>query len=265
MKILTIVCFIFLLSSASYSQNTDTIKTFQTHNDSIVTTNGFNQILKKRFLEPHELWDELLQKHVSSNGHVNYKSFKSEHKKLLDYIYVLSLMHKNKAFESLPKEEKLAYWINAYNALTIDLILRNYPVKSIKDIKNPWQQRLWKSVDIKYNLDEIEHNILRKMDKPRIHFAIVCASVSCPKLLNKAYTAKNLEDQLTQATKDFLNDTTKNSISTSNLELSKIFKWFGSDFTKHGSLIDFLNVYSDIQISNDAKIKFKDYNWDLND
>ncbi|WP_338357778.1 DUF547 domain-containing protein [Yeosuana marina] len=265
MKILTIVCFLFGLSSVSNSQNTDAIKNFESYKDSILNTNDFNQILKKRFLEPHELWDELLQKHVSNDGHVNYKSFKSEHKKLLDYIYVLSLMHKYKVFESLSKEEKLAFWINAYNALTIDLILRNYPVNSIKDIKNPWQQRLWKAVDINYNLDEIEHQILRKMNEPRIHFAIVCASVSCPKLLNEAYTAENLENQLTRAAKDFLTDPSKNSISTNNLELSKLFKWFGPDFTKHGSLIDFLNVYSDIQILEDAKVTFKDYNWNLND
>ena len=115
------------------------------------------------------------------------------------------------------------------------------------------------------SLNYIEHDILRRMDEPRIHFAIVCASVSCPKLNNKAYTAENLETQLTQATKDFLSDSNRNSISKDYLELSKIFKWFGYDFTKNGSLIDFLKMYSGVQISKDAKIKFKDYNWDLND
>ncbi len=268
MKPLRYILFFLLFCMTAWGQNFDTIpnkNSVISVKDTILGIDGFNQILTKRTLKTHELWDELLIKHVSNNGNVNYKSFKTEHKKLLDYIYVLSLMRKNKVFESLPKAEKLAFWINAYNALTIDLILRNYPVSTIRDIKNPWQQRLWKTVDINYNLDEIEHHILRKMDEPRIHFAIVCASVSCPKLMNKAYTAENLEKQLTQAAKDFLRDANRNSVSKDYLELSKIFKWFDSDFTKSGSLIDFLNLYSDLQILNNAKIKFKDYNWDLND
>ena len=227
--------------------------------------NEFNQIVTKRSISPHQLWDELLQKHVSNVGIVNYKSFKTDHKKLLDYIYVLSLLYKSDNFQSLSKNDKLAFWINAYNAMTVDLILRNYPVKSIKEIKDPWKQRLWKLTDIDYNLGEIEHQILRKMNEPRIHFAIVCASVSCPKLQNKAFTASKLDEQLTNATREFLSDTSKNSIAQNNLELSKIFQWFSKDFKQNGSLIHFLNQYSNIKISEKAKIKFKDYNWNLNE
>jgi len=116
-----------------------------------------------------------------------------------------------------------------------------------------------------YNLNEIEHQILRKMNEPRIHFAIVCASYSCPKLRNKTYTAADLENQLTSVTKAFLNDPERNFISENNLELSKIFQWFAKDFKQNGSLIDFLNRYSDIQISENSKKKFKDYNWTLNE
>ena len=233
--------------------------------ESLETNNGFHQSLSKRFLPFHQLWDELLQKHVSNVGIVNYKSFKTDHKKLLDYIYVLSLLYKSDNFQSLSKNDKLAFWINAYNAMTVDLILRNYPVKSIKEIKDPWKQRLWKLTDIDYNLGEIEHQILRKMNEPRIHFAIVCASVSCPKLQNKAFTASKLDEQLTNATREFLSDTSKNSIAQNNLELSKIFQWFSKDFKQNGSLIHFLNQYSNIKISEKAKIKFKDYNWNLNE
>ena len=226
---------------------------------------NFNQTLKKRFITIHQLWDELLEKYVSNNGNVDYKSFKTDHKKLLDYIYVLNLALSNESFKSFSKEEKLAYWINAYNAMTVDLILRNYPVKSIKDIKNPWEQRLWKLGEKWYNLNDIEHQILRKMNEPRIHFAIVCASVSCPKLLNGAYTFENLETQLTKATKQFLSDSERNSILENDLKLSKIFQWFSKNFKQNGSLIDFLNEYSEVKISNNAKISFKDYNWDLNE
>lgn len=226
---------------------------------------SFHQKLTKRELTLHEIWNELLQNNVSSNGNVNYNSFKTEHKKLLGYIYLLNLVQQKNILQTFSKEEKLVYWINTYNAMTIDLILRHYPVKSIKDIKDPWQQRYWKLGEKWYNLDDIEHQILRKMNEPRIHFAIVCASVSCPKLANEAYTTEKLEQQLTHATKDFLNDTSKNSINEDNLELSKIFKWFSSDFTKNGTLIDFLNLYSPIEISSKASKSFKDYNWDLND
>lgn len=234
-------------------------------NTSIVEK-GFHQELSKRtFKNVHELWDELLQKHVSSDGIVNYNSFKTEHEKLLDYIYVLSLLKSHDSFQTLPNKEQLAFWINAYNALTVDLIIRNYPIKSIKDIKDPWNQRLWKRVGIKYNLEEIEHEILRKMNEPRIHFAIVCASYSCPKLKNIAYTANRLETQLTNATKGFLADKNRNEISENNLKLSKIFKWFVKDFTVNGSLIDFLNKYSEVKISAKAKKRYVEYNWALNE
>ncbi|MCF7567685.1 DUF547 domain-containing protein [Sabulilitoribacter arenilitoris] len=225
----------------------------------------FNQTLSKRFITTHQLWDELLVKHVSNNGVVNYKSFKTNRKKLLDYIHTLNLMFSNEAFQTLSKQDKLAFWINAYNAMTVDLILRHYPIKSIKEIDKPWDLRYWKLGNKWYNLNEIEHKILRKMNEPRIHFAIVCASVSCPKLLSEAFTASNLEEQLTKTTKDFLSDSTKNNISKDNIKLSKIFQWFAKDFKQDGSLIDFLNQYSEIKISAKAKKNFKNYNWSLNE
>jgi hypothetical protein len=226
---------------------------------------GFHQELSKREIILHQLWDELLQKHVSDDGNVNYQSFKTEHKKLLGYIKVLGLFHSNDIFQTISREEKLAFWINAYNALTVDLIIRNYPVKSIKDINNPWKQRLWEFGKNNYNLDEIEHDILRKMNEPRIHFAIVCASYSCPKLQNEAFTAEKLDTQLTKATKEFLADANRNEISENSITISKIFDWFSKDFTKNGSLIDFLNLYTKVNISPNAKKRYKDYNWALND
>lgn len=223
---------------------------------------NFNQDLNKQLNKIQEPWNEFLQKYVSDNGNVNYSELKKEHLKLNNYIKFLSPALPN---ETHTKEYTLVFWINAYNAMTIDLILRYYPVKSIKDIKDPWQQRFWKLGEKWYNLEDIEHQILRKMDEPRIHFAIVCASISCPKLLNEVYTSENLEQQLTNATRDFLSDTSRNFISKDKLELSKIFQWFTKDFKQNGSLIDFLNLYSNIEISSKAKTNYKDYNWDLNE
>ncbi|MDO5978147.1 DUF547 domain-containing protein [Flavivirga spongiicola] len=210
----------------------------------------------------HSSWNTLLQKHVSNKGHVDYKAFKSNRNELTNYITYLG---NHIPQDSWTREDKLAYWINAYNAMTIDLILRHYPIKSIKDIKNPWDQRFWKLGKKWYNLNEIEHQILRKMDEPRIHFAIVCASFSCPKLQNEAFTPSSIDDQLTNATKVFLADKKRNDISQNSLRLSKIFQWFAKDFKQTGTLIDFLNQYSEITISDKAKKNFKVYNWNLNE
>jgi hypothetical protein len=256
-----------VVNDSTLENNKNTIVSEEILKDSIekkpeLTSKHYNRGLLKEAIKVHKLWNELLQKYVSDNGNVNYSGLKKEHLKLNNYIKSLNLALPN---ETHTKEFTLAFWINAYNAMTIDLVLRHYPVKSIKDIKAPWQQRYWELGEKWYNLEDIEHQILRKMDEPRIHFAIVCASISCPKLLNEAYTAENLELQLTNATKDFLSDTNRNFISKDKLELSKIFKWFGSDFTKNGSLIDFLNLYSTIEISKKATKSYKDYNWDLNE
>lgn len=249
---------------SSHPNNTSSAKTKDTiQNDS---TNFINNA-KFTSSKPlptlnHKAWNTLVQKHVTKDGIVNYKGFKTDKTELQKYITSLS---ENIPKNDWPKKAKLAYWINAYNALTVDLILRNYPTKSIKDIKKPWNQRLWKLGDKWYNLDEIEHKILRKMNEPRIHFAINCASFSCPPLLNEAFSEAHLEAQLTQVTKVFLADLRRNTITANTLEISKIFKWFSKDFKQNGSLIDFLNRYSDIKINENAKKNYKEYDWNLNE
>lgn len=218
--------------------------------------------VEKTEMFDHSEFKNLLQNHVTSQGIVNYKGFSSDKTALRSYIKSLG---ENTPIDTWTKEDKLAYWINAYNAMTIDLILRNPSVKSIKDIKDPWDQRLWKLDEKWYSLNQIEHEILRKMNEPRIHFAIVCASVSCPKLQNEAFTASNLDTQLTNATKEFLSDSSKNELSKNRINLSKIFKWFGKDFKQNQSLVDFLNKYSNIGILQNASKSYMDYDWNLND
>ncbi|WP_159019361.1 DUF547 domain-containing protein [Algibacter sp. L3A6] len=233
--------------------------------EAVSQTDITEETTKKEIVVTHTLWNDLLQKHVSDAGQVNYKAFKTDKAKLLSYIQGLNLIYTDASFTSLSREETLAFWINAYNALTVDLILKNYPIKNIKDIDKPWDQRFWKLGDKWFNLSDIEHEILRKMDEPRIHFAIVCASVSCPKLQNTAFTASNLETQLTNATKEFLSDPERNELSENSIKISKIFQWFAKDFKQDGDIIDFLNQYSNVDISAKAKKSFKDYNWNLNE
>ncbi len=210
----------------------------------------------------HQKWHTLLQKHVSDKGNVDYQGFKKDAKALQVYLDELAA---NVPQKSWSRNAILAYWINAYNAYTVKLILDNYPVKSIKDIKDPWGKKFFTLGTKKYSLEEIEHEILRKMNEPRIHFAINCASFSCPNLSNQAYTETKLETQLEAGAKAFVNDKTKNTISKDKIEISKIFDWFSGDFKTKGSIIDYLNQYSVIKINKNAKVKFKDYNWSLND
>jgi len=207
-------------------------------------------------------WNSFLKKHVNSYGEVNYQAIKTDQKSL---VVSLETFMKNEPNETWSKNETLAYWINAYNAFTIKLISDNYPIKSIKDIKNPWDLEFIQIGNKNLSLNEIEHDILRKLSEPRIHFAIVCASKSCPKLLNEAYIPSKLDLQLTVATEEFLSDKSRNSISQEHLKLSKIFKWFTGDFTQNGSLIDFLNLYTDVKISQKAKKTYNDYSWELNE
>ncbi|WP_026976299.1 DUF547 domain-containing protein [Flavobacterium tegetincola] len=210
----------------------------------------------------HSKWNALLQKNVSQNGNVNYKAFQQDQKQLQVYLSELASNVPNKSWS---KNATLAYWINTYNAYTVQLILNNYPTKSIKDIKDPWGNKFFTLGTKKYSLEEVEHEILRKMNEPRIHFAINCASFSCPNLLNEAYSDAKLEQQLTTVAKRFVNDASKNTITANKIEISKIFDWFEGDFETKGSVIDYLNQYSTVKINSKAKVSYKDYNWSLND
>ncbi|TPN88075.1 DUF547 domain-containing protein [Aquimarina algicola] len=210
----------------------------------------------------HSIWAELLTKYVSDKGIVNYKGFKQDKKSLKKYLDQLS---NNLPDQDWNKSKKLAYWMNAYNAFTVKLIIDHYPVQSIKDIKDPWDARFFKLGKKWYNLNEIEHKILRKMGEPKIHFGINCASYSCPKLSNKAFTEQNVNKELQKLAIHFINDPNKNTITPTKVQLSKIFSWFGKDFKTEGTLIDSLNQYSEIKIKPNAIKNFKKYNWNLNE
>ncbi|MFQ3341303.1 MAG: hypothetical protein ACI9TK_000962 [Flavobacteriaceae bacterium] len=208
----------------------------------------------------HHRWDNMLQEFVSEDGHVNYEGWLSEKDNLNAYIKTLEQIPPH---ESDSKNHKLSYWINTYNALTVQLILKNFPLKSIKDIKSPWDIKCFVIGGKFYSLGDIEHKILRKMNEPRIHFAINCASESCPILWNRAYQEKQLEQQLTEATKCFLKDESKNEITSDLLKLSPIFLWFRKDFGSKEERLAFIERYSGI-VLKDPKIDYLYYDWSLN-
>lgn len=221
----------------------------------------------------HKLWNELLQEHVSSEGLVDYRGFIRSQIKLEKYLDILSNSPPDP--HSWTADEQIAFWINAYNAFAIKLIVDHYPVESIQDlnpriripgIRSVWHKKFFEIGGVKSSLDHIEHKILRKdFDEPRIHFAINCASMSCPPLRPEAYTAEWLHLQLEDQARRFINDEQKNKITNSAIKISKIFRWFKGDFTKNGSLIDYLNTYSKQKIDVNAEISFMPYDWSLNE
>ncbi|MCG2462693.1 DUF547 domain-containing protein [Flavobacteriaceae bacterium F89] len=208
----------------------------------------------------HSEWTELLKKYVTDEGQVDYKGFLQDKNKLDDYLNALATQVPTNDWTV---QEQLAYYINLYNAQTVNLILMNYPLKSIKDIDGPWTGDFIKIGRKELSLGALEHSILRKMNEPRIHFAINCASASCPKLLNEAYTSEKLDEQLEDATSGFINSD-NNTISKDKLELSRIFKWYKDDFIK-GELIQFIDPYTEVKIDPNAKIRYKEYDWSLNE
>ncbi|WP_266362389.1 DUF547 domain-containing protein [Tellurirhabdus rosea] len=221
----------------------------------------------------HSIFDALLKKYVNERGMVNYKGFKKDEKELRRYLDLLS---KNPPKAGWSADEKLAYWINAYNAFTIQLILDHYPVKSIKDIgtliqipyvNTPWDIEFIRIGGKKYDLNNIEHDIIRKeFNDPRIHFALVCAAKSCPKLRNEAFVAARLNRQLDEQGRDFLNNPAKNAITARQASLSKILDWYAGDFKKNGqTVVSWVNRYSNVKINSETDLSYQTYDWSLNE
>jgi len=211
----------------------------------------------------HSQWDVLLKKYVNNKGLVNYIGFKKDQAALQSYLQMLSLQQPNDKWSA---QELLAYYINLYNAHTVNLIVENYPVKSIKDINGAWIRAIVPIGKNELSLASIENGVLRKMNEPRIHFAINCASISCPNLLNEAFTAAKINEQLDKASRNFITSD-KNSISANRPQLSSIFDWYKKDYKVNGksNVIAFINQYSSTKISAAAVIEYKEYNWNLNE
>lgn len=210
----------------------------------------------------HASWNALAQKHISATGKVNYKGFKAD---ITAFDAYLKSLADNPIQSGWSRGEKIAYWINAYNAFTIKLIVDNYPVKSITDLEGgkPWDKKWIKLGGKTYSLNNIEHDILRPTYKDaRIHFAVNCAAKSCPPVWNKAWTAGNLNGQLERSAKSFINNAKYNSVGGSDASISKIFEWYAVDF---GNIVDYLNKYATTKVAAGTAVKYKEYNWALNE
>ncbi|RMG44243.1 MAG: DUF547 domain-containing protein [Acidobacteria bacterium] len=229
----------------------------------------------------HAGWDRLLRAFVAG-GEVDYACLKRYERELDEYLAALAEADP----ETGSVDARKALWINAYNAFTTKLILERYPgIASIKEIarKDRWLARRWDVGGTLYSLDEIEHQILRKrFGDPRIHFAIVCASRSCPDLAPEAYSAERLDEQLDRAARSFLADERKGARTAvergwfggkrPTLYLSSIFKWFAEDFQKSGgSVVDFVLPFLEPEDRafvrlhrGQLAVAYLDYDWSLN-
>lgn len=196
---------------------------------------------------------------------VNYSAIKNDHR----YLKTLDMIANFNTSNLATKDERLAFYINAYNILAIKMVLDHWPVKSIKDIgslfSSVWKKEVGMINGRTTTLNEIEHEILRPMGEPRIHMAIVCASVSCPDLRNEAYKASSLNKQLNEQSRLFLNNRGKGMfIKKDTVYVSKIFDWFEKDFERLGGVRAFISQYrKDVPMhaSIDADIN---YDWQLN-
>ncbi len=166
--------------------------------------------------------------------------------------------------------EMMAYWFNLYNAVTLDLILDNYPVDSIKDISDPWSQKLVNVRGATMTLDEIEHDTLREnYDEPRIHFAVNCASIGCPNLKTTAWEAETLEADLQQAAKDYVSSPRGIMVNNEDIRASKIFDWYKEDFGEtEEDVLTYLSQFAEgakkTAMQNANEIKDYEYDWSLN-
>ena len=195
---------------------------------------------------------------------VDYQTLKENGKLEAAYLQLSSFPVKNLS----NKEEKLAFYINAYNILALKMVVDHWPLDSIKDVGyllSPVWGKPAGSIDGKtVSLDDVENKILRPMGEPRIHFAIVCASVSCPDLRNTPYTASKLNDQLDEQVQKFLANTGKGlRIGDESIQISKIFDWFGKDFKPAGGVAAFIRHYRpdlpELPLKEDIN-----YDWNVN-
>lgn len=214
---------------------------------------------------------------------MNYASLKQSHEPLNAFLREIEAVTQEE-YDHWSRDEKLAFWINAYNALAIKMVIDHYPLKkglswqalifpenSIQQIPNVWDKKFLNVLGKKISLNFIENEILRKeFAEPRIHFALVCASLGCPELREEPYLAEKLDWQLENQTQRFLQDPNKFRYDAKSdaLYLSPIFKWFKKDFEKSLGIISFVKAHlSDPkgkEISSGTKIEWLGYDWNLN-
>ena len=226
----------------------------------------------RAFDHSHSAFTSVLKQHVRG-GSFDYEALKSDPKGIESYLGSLAAV-KESEFNGWSEKQQIAFLANLYNAATLKLVVDHYPVKSIKNIggtfSSPWKQKVVDLFGSTTTLDHIEHGLLRvNYKEPRVHFAVNCASVGCPNLRSEAFQANRLDAQLDEQARVFLADKSRNRVEGNTLYLSPIFDWFAGDFTKNGTVEEFVAPYfsgADRKAiaAGGLKVKYTDYNWSLN-
>lgn len=215
----------------------------------------------------HSKWNALLKKYVDENGLVDYKGIESE-ESFTEYIDLIA----EADVGNFSRNGRLAFYINAYNACVVKNVLDNWPVESPLKVDGFFKKIKFTVAGENLTLDEIEHKKTLQIDPVFPHFGLVCAAVSCPKLIPFAYDADNVNEQLRKNAKDFLSDENKNYLDkeSNTLYLSQIFKWFESYFiNEYDSVLEFAAKYlpendAKFVIDNKVDVEYLEYNWELN-
>jgi hypothetical protein len=214
-------------------------------------------------------FDRLLREHVAADG-VRWAAWAASERDRAALARAVTAFAGMRPSE-LPDHARLAYWINLYNALTLQLVLEHYPVGSIREIggpeDSPWKRELVTVEGRELSLDQIENAILRReFSEPRIHFALNCAARSCPPLRAEAFDAERLDEQLEEQTVRFLRDPRQNGVDEEGrVHLSRVFEWYAADFAKAGgSVAAWVQTYLDGSAAG-SEIRYREYDWALND
>ncbi|MDA0590971.1 MAG: DUF547 domain-containing protein [Planctomycetota bacterium] len=227
----------------------------------------------------HSRLDALLKKYVDEDGFVDYTSWQKSRTDRRALLIYLAEIGRTSLSKPASKDAKLALWINAYNAVTIEGILRVYPTSSIRNhTSRTFGYNIWQDLPLtvggeEFSLEDIEHKILRKLGEPRIHFAIVCASVGCPRLRAEAYTTAKMPKQLEDNARDFFNRSQNLQLTSkaNRIHLSKILDWFGEDFgSTQAAQLEAIHPYLPVSAqqivdTGSAKVSYLEYDWNLND
>jgi hypothetical protein len=236
----------------------------------------FSFVLVTFFAVPHTVsasvdhapWNTLLAQYVDDSGRVAYRDLQARDRATFE-LYLDALAKAQT--ENMNESEEKAFWINAYNAVIVSGVLQGYTAEGFLGRRRLFGWFTGRIAGKDRSPDEIEHQILRKkFHDPRIHFTIVCASSSCPKLRREAYMPERLDAQLDDATQAFLNDPARNQIDARGVALSKIFDWFAEDFkTNAGSVVEFVRRFVSKEKKTrlnleDSDLRYLDYNWTLN-
>jgi hypothetical protein len=228
----------------------------------------------------HSAWDGLLRRYVDKSGAVNYKAWNSNAADSATLDRYLATLATASLEMPATSANRKAFWINAYNAVTVKGILQEYPTTSIRNHTskiggyNIWKNLLLNVGGRQISLDSIEHKALRPMGDPRIHFAIVCASKGCPRLLNQAYVGENLEAQLDLNARHFFSvaQNFQHDARRRTFKLSAIMDWFGTDFgADQASQLRAIAPFLPTQAAqaaanaNSVRVSYLKYSWDLNE